>query len=79
MPTTDPIADLLARIRNAAHARHGTVLVPRSKIKLAIVRILKDEGFIEGFVDQVTRIRRASSSSSSTTRASRPSSKASSG
>lgn len=53
MPTTDPIADLLARIRNAAHARHGTVLVPRSKIKLAIVRILKDEGFIEGFVDQV--------------------------
>ncbi len=43
---TDPIADMLARIRNANSARHIQVDVPASKIKLAIVKILKDEGFI---------------------------------
>lgn len=48
---TDPIADLLTRIRNAVQARHESLLVPRSKIKLEIVRILKQEGFIEGFVE----------------------------
>jgi small subunit ribosomal protein S8 len=45
---TDPIADLLTRIRNAIQARHGNLVVPRSVLKLAIVRILKDEGYIEG-------------------------------
>ena len=48
---TDPIADLLARIRNAVQARHANLVVPRSNIKLALVRILKDEGFIEGYID----------------------------
>ena len=48
---TDPIADLLTRIRNAAQARHESLLVPRSKLKLAIVRILKQEGFIEGYIE----------------------------
>lgn len=48
---TDPIADLLARIRNAVQARHDSLVVPRSKIKLEIVRILKDEGFVEGYID----------------------------
>jgi small subunit ribosomal protein S8 len=48
---TDPIADLLTRIRNATQAQHGNLLVPRSRLKLDIVRILKDEGFIEGYVE----------------------------
>jgi small subunit ribosomal protein S8 len=46
---TDPIADLLTRIRNAVQARHASLVVPRSKIKVEIVRILKDEGFIEQY------------------------------
>jgi len=49
MSTTDPIADMLARIRNAIMARHSQVLVPASKMKLAIVRILKKEGFIQNY------------------------------
>jgi small subunit ribosomal protein S8 len=51
---TDPIADLLTRIRNAMQARHGTVVIPRSKIKLEIVKILKGEGFIEGYIEVET-------------------------
>ena len=49
MTMTDPIADLLTRIRNAIIARHDRVDVPSSRIKVAIVRILKDEGFIKNF------------------------------
>lgn len=49
MSMTDPIADLLTRIRNGQMARHGTVKVPASKIKIEIVRILRDEGYIEDF------------------------------
>jgi len=49
MCMTDPIADLLTRIRNAIIARHDRVDVPASRIKVAIVRILKDEGFIKNF------------------------------
>jgi len=49
MSMSDPIADLLTRIRNAAMARHGQVPVPHSKLKLAIVSILKEEGFIERY------------------------------
>ena len=48
---TDPIADLLTRIRNAVQARHASVIVPRSNIKLEIVKILKTEGFLEGYID----------------------------
>jgi small subunit ribosomal protein S8 len=48
---TDPIADLLTRIRNAVQAGHSSLLVPRSKMKLAIVKVLKDEGFVEGYVE----------------------------
>ncbi len=44
--TTDPIADMLARIRNASMARHASTLMPASKIKKAIAEILKSEGFI---------------------------------
>lgn len=49
MNTTDPIADMLTRVRNAAHARHATVDVPFSKVKLAITKILEQEGYIGGF------------------------------
>ncbi len=46
---TDPIADLLARIRNAQTAKHATVKVPYSKIKMGIVKILHEEGFLGSF------------------------------
>ena len=46
---TDPIADLLARIRNAAHAQKIDMFIPYSKIKAEIVRILKDEGYISEY------------------------------
>ncbi len=49
MNISDPIADMLTRIRNASQARHEHVLVPASRTKLAIARILRDEGFIEDF------------------------------
>jgi small subunit ribosomal protein S8 len=49
MSMTDPIADLLTRIRNAYMAKHRKVEVPASKMKLAIVKILKDEGYVDGF------------------------------
>jgi small subunit ribosomal protein S8 len=47
---TDPIADMLARIRNAVSAKHSRVDVPASKLKLEIARILKEEGYINNFV-----------------------------
>ncbi|MDP9254843.1 MAG: 30S ribosomal protein S8 [Verrucomicrobiota bacterium] len=46
---TDPIADLLARIRNGAHAQKIDMFVPYSRIKAEVVRILKDEGYISGY------------------------------
>lgn len=49
MAVTDPIADMLTRMRNAIMASHETVLVPCSKMKLAIARILKEEGFIDRY------------------------------
>ena len=45
----DPVADLLTRVRNAAGARHETVNVPASRMKVEIARILRDEGFIAGY------------------------------
>ncbi len=51
MPMTDPIADMLTRIRNAALARHTSVVIPRSNIKLELAKILKQEGFVEGYID----------------------------
>lgn len=47
--TTDPIADMLTRIRNAVMAQHDSVHVPVSKIKLFIAKILKEEGFIRDY------------------------------
>ena len=46
---TDPIADMLTRIRNAVTARHARVEMPASKLKSEIARILQDEGYIAGF------------------------------
>lgn len=49
MSMTDPIADMLTRIRNAAQAKHTTVSIPASNLKLEIARLLKEEGYIEDF------------------------------
>jgi len=49
MSVTDPIADMLTRIRNGVMAGHSQVAMPSSKIKVEIAKILKEEGFIENF------------------------------
>ena len=49
MSMTDPIADMLTRIRNGLSAEHETVVIPSSKMKIEIARILKQEGFINGY------------------------------
>jgi small subunit ribosomal protein S8 len=49
MTMTDPIADMLSRIRNASTAMHEDVLIPSSKIKESIARILSEEGFVDGY------------------------------
>jgi len=49
MAATDPIADMLTRIRNGIHARHERVEMPSSKLKVEIARILKEEGYINNF------------------------------
>ena len=46
---SDPIADMLTRIRNASGARHPEVRVPASRLKLEIARVLKDEGYVAGY------------------------------
>jgi small subunit ribosomal protein S8 len=50
MSFTDPIGDMLTRIRNASSARHEKVLVPKSRLKIRIAEVLKEEGFIKDFV-----------------------------
>ena len=49
MHITDPIADMLTRIRNAGAARHATVEIPASSMKKAIAQLLLDEGYIKAF------------------------------
>ncbi|HZP93156.1 MAG TPA: 30S ribosomal protein S8 [Burkholderiales bacterium] len=49
MSMTDPIADMLTRIRNAQRSEKVSVVVPSSKVKAAIAQVLKDEGYIEDF------------------------------
>ncbi len=49
MSMTDPIADFLTRIRNAIHAAHETVVIPSSKLKVEMTRILKEQGYIESY------------------------------
>ena len=49
MTVIDPIADMLTRVRNAVMAGHALVAMPSSKLKIEIAKIMKDEGFLEGF------------------------------
>ena len=49
MPVTDPVADMLTRIRNAIQVRHDSVLVPNSKMKSGLAKILKEEGYIRDY------------------------------
>ncbi|MGZ4217927.1 MAG: 30S ribosomal protein S8 [Solirubrobacteraceae bacterium] len=49
MSMTDPISDFLTRLRNAAKAQHHDVTIPSSRLKRELARILKEEGYIEGF------------------------------
>jgi small subunit ribosomal protein S8 len=49
MSMTDPVADMLTRIRNAQSIGKTTVSMPSSKLKLAIAQVLKDEGYVDGF------------------------------
>jgi len=49
MTIIDPIADMLTRLRNAVMAGHTTVALPSSKLKVEIAKIMKDEGYLEGF------------------------------
>ncbi|MFC2065796.1 30S ribosomal protein S8 [Chloroflexota bacterium] len=49
MTVSDPIADMLTRIRNAIMARHDSTLIPASRMKLSIAKILKEEGFINDY------------------------------
>lgn len=58
MTMNDPIADMLTRLRNANSARHESVSMPYSKIKAAIARILREEGYIAGFSGEDARVGR---------------------
>jgi len=49
MTINDPIADMLTRVRNAVMAGHALVAMPSSKLKVEIAKIMKDEGYLEGF------------------------------
>ena len=54
MSMTDPIADMLTRIRNAQKARKVSVSMPASKVKLAVAKVLQDEGYIDGYSTEET-------------------------
>ena len=54
MTVSDPIADLLTRIRNANTVRHSNVEIPASKLKVEMVKLLKEEGFIEKTGNKIT-------------------------
>jgi small subunit ribosomal protein S8 len=50
MPVNDPIADMLTRLRNASRAHHERVVLPSSKLKVEVIKVLKQEGFIADYV-----------------------------
>ena len=58
MLTTDPIADMLTRIRNALIAKHDEVIVPASNMKIALAKILLDEGYIKNYKIEEDGIRK---------------------
>jgi small subunit ribosomal protein S8 len=49
MPVTDPLADMLTRIRNASMVKHSKVDIPASKMKISVAKILKSEGYIKNY------------------------------
>ena len=53
---TDPIADFLTRIRNALSAQHDSVLIPASKFKVELARILQEQGYIEEYATEPARV-----------------------
>ena len=55
MPVNDPVGDLLTRLRNASRARHDKMVVPASRLKLEVVKVLKEEGFIGDYVHHDTK------------------------
>jgi len=55
MAISDPVADMLTKIRNASQARHEKVEIPTSKMKLQIVKILKNEGYVKNFKKVVSK------------------------
>ena len=55
MSFTDPVADFLTRLRNALHAQHDDVLIPASRLKRELARILKEEGYISSYEDVAPR------------------------
>ncbi len=59
----DPVADMLTRIRNAVGARHDSVAIPSSRMKIEIAKILKSEGFIAGYVTEAASERKATKES----------------
>ena len=59
MTVIDPIADMLTRIRNAVMAGHTLVAMPSSKLKREIAKIMKDEGYLEGFANIYAEAARA--------------------
>ena len=63
MSMSDPIADMLTRIRNAQMVEKASVTMPSSKLKVAIAQVLKDEGYIDGLRGQGRRRQAASSRS----------------
>lgn len=50
MPVNDPVGDLLTRIRNASRAKHESATLPASRLKIEVLKVLKDEGFIVDYV-----------------------------
>jgi small subunit ribosomal protein S8 len=56
MSVTDPIADLLTRIRNGLQADHDTVAIPASKLKLEVARVLSEQGYIDAFGEEPGRV-----------------------
>jgi small subunit ribosomal protein S8 len=58
MSMSDPIADMLTRIRNASQARHSSCEMPYSRMKVAIAEVLRDEGYIDSFEDRGEGVQR---------------------
>jgi small subunit ribosomal protein S8 len=55
MPVNDPVGDMLTRLRNASRARHDKVVIPHSKLKVEIIRVLKDEGYVGDYTIHETK------------------------